>query len=112
MISGRKLFSCRIFFLLLITFESLSASADTIPADNADTIHVVKDISLVGNKITKNRIIFRELTFQPGDTIYEYELQARLKRSEENLFNTSLFNSVHLTYLRDPDGLRIFIIMT
>ena len=69
-------------------------------------------ITLIGNKITKDRILFRELTFQKGDTIDSSAVEKTFKRSEENLFNTSLFNSVHITWLIEKDKINVFILVT
>ncbi len=55
---------------------------------------VIDTVFLSGNKITKDRIILRELTFSCGDTIPAFELRGILSQSRENLMNTSLFNFV------------------
>ena len=55
---------------------------------------VVDSISLTGNKLTKDKIIFRELTFSKNDSIAAFNLMESLSRSRENLLNTSLFNFV------------------
>ncbi|MBL4715078.1 BamA/TamA family outer membrane protein [Sphingobacteriaceae bacterium AH-315-L07] len=55
---------------------------------------VVTKISIEGNKITKDHIIFRELLFNIGDTILVDELNNKINSSEDNLKNTSLFNEV------------------
>ena len=49
-------------------------------------------ISIQGNKITKNEIILRELTFKTGDIITKEELEVKIKKSEENLTNLLIFN--------------------
>lgn len=48
---------------------------------------------VTGNKVTRDRVILRELTVQE-DTLNTQELQAALARSRENLLNTGLFNTV------------------
>lgn len=65
--------------------------------DTAGTlrIHVIA-ITIEGNKVTKPRVILRELTVAEGDTLSADELYARLERSRQNLLNTSLFNTVEL----------------
>ncbi|MBK9539797.1 MAG: hypothetical protein IPO12_13780 [Flavobacteriales bacterium] len=49
---------------------------------------------VTGNKVTRDRVILRELTAQEGDTLSAEELQAAVVRSRENLLNTGLFNTV------------------
>lgn len=53
---------------------------------------VVHQIRVSGNKTTKESIIHRELTFSIGDTIYFTDTLDHKSKSENNLFNTSLFN--------------------
>jgi len=55
---------------------------------------IIRDIVIRGNKVTKDRIIIRELVFEEGDTIKKMDLIPGIKRSRENLLNTSLFNFV------------------
>ena len=55
---------------------------------------VIKSIQLIGNKITKDHIILRELTFNEGDTLTNDNLIEQIEQSRKNLLNTSLFNFV------------------
>ena len=80
--------------------------------DSLSTNLTIGTITLIGNKITKDRILFRELTFQKGDSIDSSVVEKIFKRSEENLFNTSLFNSVHITWLIEKDKINVFILVT
>ena len=57
---------------------------------------VVVGFEVSGNKVTKERIITREMTFGLGDTILKMELIPILQRCKANLLNTSLFNFVNL----------------
>ena len=52
----------------------------------------IAEINVIGNKKTKLKIIFRELTFTVGDTILPKDTANHTTNSENNLFNTSLFN--------------------
>jgi outer membrane protein assembly factor BamA len=56
----------------------------------------VLGIMISGNKVTKERIILRELTVQEGDILAAADLYDRLERSRQNLVNTGLFNTVTL----------------
>lgn len=53
---------------------------------------IVGETSFVGNDKTKPFVLLRELAYQKGDTLNSEELEKRLTRSKENLFNTGLFN--------------------
>lgn len=55
---------------------------------------VIDSVMLSGNKHTKERIIFRELTFSPGDTLTGQNLVDKVRKSRQNLLNTTLFNFV------------------
>ncbi|MFQ5334853.1 MAG: POTRA domain-containing protein [Flavobacteriales bacterium] len=57
---------------------------------------VIDSIELSGNKTTKTRIILRELEIKQADTLPAAELNALIKRSRDNLLNTSLFNCVEI----------------
>jgi outer membrane protein assembly factor BamA len=55
---------------------------------------IIRKITLTGNKITKERIIHRELLVRENDTIPVQNLSNLLQQSRKNLVNTSLFNFV------------------
>ncbi|OQX74252.1 MAG: hypothetical protein B6D61_11755 [Bacteroidetes bacterium 4484_249] len=88
------------FLLLLICFVSFSIDfTDTPFTIDPDTTEipdkvVIRKITFKGNKVTKERIIERELLFHENDTIISDELSNTLQQSRKNLVNTSLFNFV------------------
>lgn len=71
----------------------------------------VADIQIIGNKTTKKHIIERELTFDVGDTIFNYSLNETLERTKSNLIITSLFNfvTIDVAYI---DELHVSLIIT
>ena len=69
------------FFILFVPFFSFSQEKLQI-----------NSITIKGNKITKEAIILRELTFQKGDAVSKEILDEKIKESEENLTNLLLFN--------------------
>lgn len=52
----------------------------------------VRSIEISGNKKTKPVIILRELTFDEGDTLPQFELGSILERNRNNLINLGIFN--------------------
>ncbi len=58
---------------------------------------IVRNITITGNKTTKDFIILRELTFKVGDTIRYADSAKQFTQSERNLNNTSLFNFMTIT---------------
>ena len=64
---------------------------------------VVGKISIAGNKVTKNYIILRELSFKTGDTVSLTSLITAFRKAKERLINTHLFNDV-VVYLKGFRG--------
>lgn len=59
----------------------------------------VNRIIIIGNKITRSRIISRELSLNPGDTISTNRIQDVLERDQQKIYNLRLFNSVSIRWL-------------
>jgi len=75
-----------------------------------DSLYVVSGISISGNKVSRESIILKELTFKTGDTIILNELNESLSRSRENLLNTSLYNFVTISHtLSDRNEIQVYI---
>lgn len=89
---------------------SRSPAPDSISVDSSYSR--VASITLIGNKLTKDHIIYRELSFKISDTIANKDIEAIFRRSEENLLNTSLFNSARITRLQNGRDLNVYIIFT
>ena len=53
---------------------------------------IIKRIDIIGNKTTKEKIILRELSFSIGNSVLVNDTARHKIKSENNLFNTSLFN--------------------
>jgi outer membrane protein assembly factor BamA len=66
---------------------------EDIPFDSLS----IDRIFIIGNKRTKERIIRRELDFTDGDKIPTEDLKDRIKKNEEKLTNTSLFQDVKIS---------------
>lgn len=70
----------------------------------------ISSINIEGNKISKKKIILRELTFSVGDTIKKSLLNKIIEQSKENLINTFLFNFVFIdTIIYNSNQLQIRI---
>lgn len=84
-------------FLLAAAFTALSIAAFTPATAQVDTSTVhVSAVLVLGNKVTRERVVLRELTFREGDTLAREGLVNAVRRSTENLLNTGLFNTVQL----------------
>lgn len=76
----------------------------------ADSLIIIREIHITGNKVTQDKIIQKELTFQTGDTLSVVEAERQFTQSRENLLNTTLFNFVTIHTVKDEDrGHRVII---
>ncbi len=57
---------------------------------------IVDSISITGNRRTINRIIFRELDFKEGDTLFIADTSHTFKRNRNQVFNTGLFVTTNI----------------
>ncbi len=76
-------------------FDPLLKNIDWIPADST---YYVSSITISGNKISKEKVILKELTFKTGDSIRQNAIDEHFIRSRDNLLNTSLFNFVYFSF--------------
>ncbi|MCR5453938.1 MAG: hypothetical protein K6F33_03010 [Bacteroidales bacterium] len=77
----------------------------TMPAIYNDSIYLISDIIITGNKKTKPKTILCELEFEKGDTVSASRLPQIIEKSTTNLKKTSIFNYVTITYESDGDSL-------
>jgi outer membrane protein assembly factor BamA len=62
-----------------------------------DTAFTIKEITVSGNKRTRNSTILRELAFRTGDAYPLPEIVKKLEQTKRQLMNTSLFRNVVVT---------------
>lgn len=55
---------------------------------------VIQNVNLEGNKKTEARVIFREMEYFPGDTLYLDEMSDHFKLAKNRLLSTALFTDV------------------
>ncbi|MEQ9439315.1 MAG: BamA/TamA family outer membrane protein [Cyclobacteriaceae bacterium] len=91
-----------------------SASMETTPSDSAhlpSTDFITVDrIFVLGNRVTKEKIILRELGIEEGLTFPIYELNELLKKDRQKLMNTRLFLDVDLHIVEIHPGTADIII--
>lgn len=107
----KELFRFMIFCALVAAFGINRSAAqrlnqkNKVPIDTLrDTLVVIDNIHIIGNKKTKRTIITRELNFHEGDSIYSSQLGPMLEASKNNVYNTQLFSTVKLTKLPTDSG--------
>lgn len=80
--------------LLLAVMQGL-AQGDVEPDTSSSADYrVINSIQFTGNKITRDRIIQRELLVHVNDTLPVGVFSEKVEQSRKNLVNTSLFNFV------------------
>ncbi|MCK9616913.1 MAG: BamA/TamA family outer membrane protein [Lentimicrobiaceae bacterium] len=80
-----------LFSILFIFILNTKYSYSQAPLDSSV---VINNIIIKGNKITKNKIIFREILFSINDTLSKQKLFGIIEQSRENLMNAAIFNFV------------------
>ena len=90
----------------LITFLLFLLPFLLISQNDKVTIH---GMVLIGNKKTKDKIIYRELDFKIGDEITTKELPDRLKENERLVLNTGMFSKVEIAAAQKNNEVEIQI---
>src|SRR5690349_10648180 len=75
-----------------------STKKSSIKIINRDSTNLleINRIFIVGNRITRDHIILRELTLKGGDLVFSSELPGILDLDKKKLINTRLFNTVEI----------------
>lgn len=71
---------------------------------SSDSVLTVNRVLIIGNKITKERIISRELSLKPGDTVSLKRLDKLLAFDKRRIYNLRLFNTVSVQALNLAPG--------
>jgi len=80
----------------------LGNQADTVIVADSSRILTVNRVLIIGNKVTKERIISREITLKPGDTISLKRLPHELLWDKRKIYNLRLFHTVTVRSLELP----------
>ncbi len=84
-----------VFFSSLFQTQAQSpTAAATVPDTVVHRLLEVNRVIILGNKITRDRIILRELSFKPGDTVSSRRIDDQLVRDRAKIYNLRLFNTV------------------
>ena len=73
---------------------------------------IVSKINIIGNNITKESVILRELEFNVGDTVSSDEIEKKINNSLHNLYNIELFNFIDIDKILFNKNIEINIIVT
>lgn len=67
-----------------------------LPGSDSGAFVRINRIFVIGNKITREQIILRELTLKTGDIVFNEDLPAILETDRRKIYNTRLFNTVEV----------------
>lgn len=67
-------------------------------AGSDDSLYIVSNISVSGNGVTKESVIFREIPFTTGDSLLISDTANLALKAEQNLVNTSLFHFASVVF--------------
>ena len=84
--------------------DTLNSSAINQRPDTVGSFIRINRIFIVGNRITRDQIVLRELTLRQGDIIYSLDLPSILETDKKKLINTRLFNTVEIRPLEMQQG--------
>jgi outer membrane protein assembly factor BamA len=101
---------CHLLVAQQPSLPAAETAIDTKGAASSDSMVVVGDIIISGNKKTKNAIVLREIPFKTGE---HYSLDVLVKKFEtarRQLTNTALFNSV-IVAAKTIEGNRINVMV-
>ena len=69
---------------------------EQVASDTTGRFILINRVFLIGNRLTRDQIIMRELSLKPGDLIYNLDLPQIIDLDKKKLINTRLFNTVEI----------------
>lgn len=84
---------------LLVFLNSLFQVQAPASDTTQNKILEVNRIIILGNKVTRDRIILRELSLKPGDTVSSNRIDNQLLRDRAKIYNLRLFNTVVVRWM-------------
>ena len=82
----------RVLLPILFLLYGISAAL----AQDTSSVYEISSISFEGNKITKESILYREMTLEVGEQFTLSDLGRKLERSKNNIRSLNIFNSVYV----------------
>jgi outer membrane protein assembly factor BamA len=103
---------CYLFFFLCLVSGALQAATDStrvrsrskVPLQDTTQRLTINRLLIIGNKVTRDFIIERELSYQAGDTVGSQTLLESFEKDKIKLLNTRLFNSITMKLLDYENG--------
>lgn len=93
----------RLLLILVLLVVGTHDAISFVSPDSTDFLKLNRVI-IIGNKKTLDRIILRELTLKPGDSVTRYELDKILLRDKNKIYNLRIFHTVKPKVLELPSN--------
>lgn len=94
---------CVSLLCLTSTVNAQKIAQDTLVTLQRDTtenrVVTINRVLIIGNKVTKERIISRELSLKSGDTVSTKRIDKILVLDQRKIYNLRLFNTVTIQWL-------------
>jgi len=94
---------CVSLLCLTSTVNAQKIAQDTLVTLQRDTtvnrVVTINRVLIIGNKVTKERIISRELSLKSGDTVSTRRIDKILVLDQRKIYNLRLFNTVTIQWL-------------
>ncbi len=84
--------------------DSAKAQRHHLVSDSTGKFVQISRVFIIGNRLTRDQIILRELTLKPGDIIFNLDLPGILDLDKKKLINTRLFNTVEIRTMEMADN--------
>jgi outer membrane protein assembly factor BamA len=95
-------------FLLEMFLVSLVFAGTLNSQVASDSAIIIGDIRVLGNGMTKEYVILREMSMKNGDTLK----QEAIERDRNNIYNLGLFNKVDIEYAAQQNLASVFVIVS
>ena len=88
----------------VVVSDSTKRPAKNKVVDSIGVFLEVNRIFIIGNRITRDQIILRELSLKKGDIVYSTDIPGILDKDKKKLVNTRLFNKVEIRTMEAGAG--------
>jgi len=99
-----------IFFIIIISTKIFSQDVDTLRDTNAESIsrlYYIADIKIIGNKLTNEKVILREMQIKTG-SIASDDL---IRYDESRILSLGLFSQVNLLLVPVDTGFQLVVLV-
>jgi len=93
----------RLYFVYILFFN-----IPLYTQTKSDSAIFIQNIHILGNRLTKDYVILREMSMKTGDTL----AQDAINRDKDNIYNLGLFNKVDIEYYVRKDSASVYVIVS